>query len=204
MPRPTQLQQRALLRGLFGLALLCSCAAPRPRREVSPSALRGVVLGLPPPAGLTTSTPDGCGQQVRDLALQTNKLLVESFAAAGAQPSLSSRAPWTLNVTITDAGMGEDYRRSKLAPTQWQGGDPGINQIPPAGTEGGVNGAMGRAKVALEATLLREGQLVWRGTVSGQADSVPCGAVREKLREALDQAIGDLREQVIRQVHLAP
>ncbi len=186
------------------LLVLAACAAARPVREVSPTALRGVTLGLPPTAGLSASTPDGCGQQVSDLSLQTGKLLVESFSAAGAQPSLSSRAPWTLNVTITDAGMGADYRRSKFTPTQWQGEEPGVNQIPPAGTEGGLNGAMGRATVALDATLLREGQLIWRGTVSGHADSVPCGAVRQKLHEALVDAVSALREQVIRQVHLAP
>ena len=62
------------------------------------------------------------------------------------------------------------------------------------------NGDSGHATVSLEATLARGGTLIWRGNVSGHADSLPCTEVKKRVREALDEAVADLREAVIGEI----
>ncbi len=58
--------------------------------------------------------------------------------------------------------------------------------------------------LSLDATLQLEGKLVWHGTVTGQAKSVPCVDHQEKLVQATQDAIGKLRAEVIRQIASTP
>lgn len=195
-PRPPAARK---LRGLWPLALALGCASAAPRRPaVDPEALRGVTLSLPPPSDVRRSLGRGCGQVSSDLPLQTERALVRAFSEAGAQ--LSSHAEWTLEVALATATVGAEYQgsgnQSARAPTEPQPDAPDLS----SSGASLFNGDNGRATVSLEATLLRAGQLVWRGTVSGHAESVPCQQVQAKVREALDDAAQALRAQVIEQV----
>lgn len=60
------------------------------------------------------------------------------------------------------------------------------------------NSGNGNAAVVLDAALSRGGTVVWRGTVTGHARSAPCVEAIDKVREALADAIGELRDRVIR------
>ncbi len=67
-----------------------------------------------------------------------------------------------------------------------------------------MNAGWDDTSLALDATLEREGRLVWHGTVTGHARSVPCVAHREKLDEATQDAIERLRVELIRRIASAP
>ena len=188
---------------LFAAALCCACAtAPAARPAVDPAALRGVTLALPPPTDLRRSTGSGCGQVSSDVPLQAERALVRAFSDAGAR--LASQAEWTLSVAVATATVGAEYQGSpnqSARPTS----EPQPDLPDLLGNRGSLfNGDNGRATVSLEGTLTRGGALVWSGNVSGHADSVPCQQVQAKVREALDDAVFELRARVIEQIRRAP
>lgn len=196
---------RAALLSLAGAALLVVGCAAAPVRPISPTALRGVTIALPTPTDQRRSATLGCGQESINLPLQAQKVLVRLFGEAGATPALSSRAPWALTVNIEQAGMGLEYSGAKQTQNVWTVDHTGENQIPPSGSEGGpFNGDFGDATVALEATLTHDGQLAWRGNVTGHARAPSCVDAPRKVHEALEQAVSELREKVIQQIRLAP
>lgn len=185
------------------LCLLCACATTQPPRPpVDPAALRGVTLSLPPPTDLRRSTGSGCGQVSSDVPLQTERSLVRAFSDAGAR--LSATAEWTLTVTLATATVGAEYQGSPNQSAR-PAGEPQPDLPDLLSNRGSLfNGDNGRATVSLEGTLTRAGRLVWSGNVSGHADSVPCQQVHQKVREALDDAVFELRAQVIEQIRRAP
>jgi len=60
-----------------------------------------------------------------------------------------------------------------------------------------VNSGNATAVVVLDATLARGGTVTWTGTVAGHARSAPCVQAIDKVREALLDAIDQLRDRVI-------
>lgn len=196
---------RGLLSGLllFSCPLLFACASPRAARKVSPSALKGVTLAVPPPADLRFSPGAGCGQIAPDVPLQAEKALVDAFSKAGAALTVTGSAPWTLTVAIITATVGAVYEKNSNAsarPTTEPEPRPGEPGEILAGRGSLFNGDNGRATVTLEATLVHGGTIAWRGTVNGHADSVPCQDVRPKINEALVDAVEALRAEVIAHV----
>ena len=188
-----------LLAGIVFALGFCACAsAPAPRPAVDPAALRGVTLALPPPTDERRSTGSGCGQVSSDMPLQTERSLVRAFSDAGAR--LLASGDWSLSVALTTATVGAEY---ESAPNQTArpAGEPQPDAPNLLGSPGSIfNGDNGRATVSLEGTLSRAGRLVWRGNVSGHAESVPCQQVHQKVREALEDAVAALRAQVIEQI----
>jgi hypothetical protein len=69
---------------------------------------------------------------------------------------------------------------------------------------GGVNAGWTDTSVALDATLERDGGLVWHGTVTGHARSAPCVDPRGQLDEATRNAVAQLRTEIIRRMASAP
>jgi hypothetical protein len=184
------------MRLLLLLALLC-CVPGRAQRPVNPRALQGVTLGLPPPADLRRTPGIGCGQVSQDLALRAHKALVSAFSDAGATATLSEKAPWTLTVTLREAGMGLENagaRRSDKPVQEMPEDAPSLNE-PRASL---FNSGNSNAAVVLDAALSRGGALVWRETVTGHARSAPCLEAIDKVREALADAIEEVRDHVIR------
>ena len=184
-------------RALWLLALL-GCVPGAAQRPVNPRALQGMTLGLPPPTDLRQTPGIGCGQLSRDLAPRAHKALVSSFSEAGATATLDEHAPWTLTVTLREAAMGLEnvggLRRSDRPVEDMPEDAPSLNE-PRASL---FNSGNGNAAVVLDAALSRGGTVVWRGTVTGHARSAPCVEAIDKVREALADAIGELRDRVIR------
>ena len=184
----------------FVLALLAACAAPQTHRPSDPQALRGVRLGLPVPADARPTPGIGCGQISRDMPLRAHKALVAAFTDAGASASNSDTGPWVLTVALREATLGEEYThlsrkdRPVAGPTQPVGPDAPPLEQPQASI---VNSGNGTAVVVLDATLARNGSVTWTGTVTGHAQSAPCVQAIDKVREALQDAILDLRDRVI-------
>jgi hypothetical protein len=181
---------------LFPLLLLLACVPGRAQRPVNPRALQGVTLGLPPAADLRKTPGIGCGQISQDLAQRAHKALVSAFSDAGAAPSNSDQAPWMLTVALREAGMGLENagtRRSDRPVQDMPEDAPSLNE-PRASL---FNSGNENAAVVLDATLSRSGAVVWRGTVTGHARSAPCVEAIDKVREAMADAIDELREHVI-------
>jgi hypothetical protein len=180
-------------------ALTCACAsAPPPQPPVSRTALQGITLAIPTPDDLRPSTSTGCGQFVADLPLRIEKALVASFGDAGAR--FAVQAPWRLAVVVTFAGAGAEYTGPSRTPVVGQ--NPGLPpDSPPVLSErGGVNAGWTDTSVALDATLQREGSLVWHGTVTGHSRSAPCIDPKGQLQQSLSSAVIQLRSEVVRRI----
>jgi hypothetical protein len=182
------------------LFLIAACAPAHSRRSADPRALRGVKLGVPIPADARPTPGIGCGQISQDLPQRAYKALVASFSDAGAETSNSSRAPWVLTVALREATLGEENTRPRrtdrppASPVQPVGPDaPPLDQ-PQASV---FNSGNGTAVVVLDATLARSGGTVWTGTVTGHAQSAPCVQAIDKVREALFDAVDELRDRVL-------
>lgn len=193
------------MRHVFAIAVFCcACASSSPPAPpVSRTALEGVTLAIPTPEDTRPSTSAGCGQFVPDLPLRVEKALVASLGDAGAR--FAAGAPWRLIVAITFAGAGAEYAGSSRTPAAGQ--SPGLPpDMPPVLSErrGGVNAGWTDTSVALDATLEREGGLVWHGTVTGHARSAPCVDAPGKLDEALRSAVIQLRSEVVRRMASSP
>jgi hypothetical protein len=178
------------------LAVAFACTPAPERRTVDPQALRGVTLGLPPPADARPSPGIGCGQVSQDLALRAHKMLIASFTDAGASASNDSTGKWVLTVVLREATMGPENvlpRRTDKPVEITQPDAPPIDQP----QQSWFNSGQGNVVVTLDATLSHDGAVVWRDTVSGQARSAPCVEAIDKVREALQDAVDSLRARVI-------
>jgi hypothetical protein len=193
------------VRRLFAILVACwACATSRPPAPpVSRTALQGVSLAIPTPEDGRPSTSAGCGQFAPDLPRQIEKALITSFADAGAQIAL--RAPWRLAVALTFAGAGAEYAGSSRTPAAGQSPGYPSDSLPVLSEQrGGVNAGWTDTSVALDATLERDGGLVWHGTVTGHARSAPCVDPRGQLDEATRNAVAQLRTEIIRRMASAP
>jgi hypothetical protein len=166
------------------------------RRSVSPTALKGVTIGVPPVADARSTPGIGCGQLAQDLATRAHKLLVVGLNEAGAQETLSDRAPVTLKVTLREAGMGLEnaaIRRTDKPVEQ------GPADAPPLSKPGQsiFNSGNENAQVSLEATLEKNGSMVWTRGFTGYARSGACVEATEKVREALQDAVDALRADLV-------
>jgi hypothetical protein len=177
-------------------ALAVACTPAQARRPADPRALQGVTLALPPAADARATPGIGCGMVSQDLAARVHKLLVVAFSEAGATETLAEHAPWTLNVALREAGMGLENARFRRT-------DKPLEEIPPdvpslAEPRASLfNSGNDNAAVVLEATLLREQRVVWRASVTGHARSAPCIEAVDKVREALADAVDEVRDRVI-------
>ena len=63
------------------------------------------------------------------------------------------------------------------------------------------NSGLGNVLVVLDATLTRDGNVVWRDTIAGHAKSAPCVQAVDKVREALADAVDGIREKVLPLLH---
>lgn len=180
------------------MALLFACTPAAERRAVDPQALRGVTLGLPVPADARDTPGIGCGQVVPDLSLRAHKALVASFTEAGAHASNASTGHWVLAVALREATMGPENERARPTDRPLSGGLPSPDQPPPEQPQQSwLNSGQGQVMVVLDATLSRDGGVVWRDTVTGHASSAPCVQAVDKVREALLDAVDVLRAKVM-------
>jgi hypothetical protein len=187
------------MRALALCVLLAACAsAPQPAK-VSPTALRGVTLSLPTPQDARRSDSIGCGQFAPQLPQTVSRAVVASLAEAGL--TFAQQAPWVLALSVTFAGTGDEYVGVQRGPPQFGNTPAGLAFEE---RSGGVNAGWDDTSLALDATLEREGKLVWHGTVTGHAKSAPCVAHREKLEEATQDAVGRLRVELIRSIASPP
>jgi len=180
------------------LCLACSTAPPKPA-PVSPTALKGVTLSVSSLQDARKSDNIGCGQFAPELPQTVEKAVIASLGETGV--TFDQKAPWVLSLSVTFAGTGDEYVGAQVMPPNFR--------IAPAGMafqdrNGGTNAGWDDNSLALDATLQREGKLVWHGTVTGHAKSVPCVDHQEKLGQATQDAIGKLRAEVIRQIASAP
>lgn len=186
------------MRAFLPCVLLCACASAPPPRPVSRTALQGVTLSVPTPQDARRSESIGCGQFAPQLPQTVVRVVVASLGEAGA--TFSADAPWVLSLSVTFAGTGDEYVGAARTPPQF-----GQFAGAPAGLafedrNGGVNAGWDDTSLALDATLERAGKLVWHGTITGHARSVPCVAHREKLDEATQEAAAQLRSELIRRI----
>ena len=180
----------------LALLLLVACTPAPARRAVDPQALRGVTLGVPPPADARPSPGIGCGQVSQDLPFRAHKLLIASFSDAGATATNASTGPWVLTVALRDATMGPENERPRRTDRPVQQGEADLPHVDQP-QQSWFNSGQGNVAVVLEATLARNGAVVWRDTVSGHASSAPCLQAVDKVREALGDAVDALRARVI-------
>jgi hypothetical protein len=188
------------MKRLIPIVLVAACTPAQERRAPDPRALRGLILGLPVPADARPTPGIGCGQISQDLPLRAHKALVSAFTDAGAQASNSDRERWVLTVALREATLGEENTRARrtdraaASPVQPTGPDaPPIDQ-PQTSI---VNSGNGTAVVVLDAGLARDGTVIWTGTVTGHARSAPCVQAIDKVREALFEAVDDLRDRLL-------
>jgi hypothetical protein len=130
------------------------------------------------------------------------RAVVTSLGETGA--SFAQQARWVLTLSVTFAGTGDEYAGpARDAPRfgQFAGAPAGLAFEE---RSGGVNAGWNDTSLALDATLERDGRLLWHGTVTGHARSVPCVAHREKLDEATQDAVGRLRGEIIQRIASAP
>ena len=179
------------------IGFLCvACAASRPQPPpVSRTALKGVTLAVPTPQDARKLDNIGCGQFAPQLPEAVARAVVASLGETGA--SFAQQAPWVLTLSVTFAGTGDEYVGAPRGPPQFGGAPAGLAFEE---RSGGVNAGWDDTSLALDATLEREGRLVWHGTVTGHAQSVPCVAHREKLDEATQDAVERLRVELIRRI----
>jgi hypothetical protein len=184
-----------MTRAALLLLLGAACSSARTRRPVDPQALRGVTLGLPVPADARPTPGIGCGQVSQDLPQRAQRALVAAFSDAGATPTLYD-APWTLTLALREAAMGIEntYHRRTDKPVERMPEDAPSLDEPRASL---FNSGNGNATVVVDATLSRDGAVAWRATVTGHAQSAPCVQAVDKVREALGDAIDEVRDRVI-------
>jgi len=189
------------------LLLIAACTPAKARRTADPQALRGVKLGVPPPADARPTPGIGCGFVSQDLPLRAHKALIATFSDTGAETTNSEHAPWVLSVALREATLGQENirgRRTDRAPAnpvvQPLSDAPPLDQ-PQASL---FNSGNGNAVVVLDATLVHSGTLVWTGTVTGHAQSAPCVQATEKVREALLDATDELRDRVLPLMRRSP
>ncbi|HYS07444.1 MAG TPA: hypothetical protein VEP66_01820 [Myxococcales bacterium] len=180
--------------------LIAGCIPAKSRAPANPQALRGVKLGVPVPADARPTPGIGCGQVWQDFPLQAHKALVVAFSETGAEVTNSDREPWVVTVALREATMGEDNLRAKRTdrapanPVVPVGPDaPPIDQPQPSL----VNSGNAIAAVVMDATLARSGVTTWTGTVTGHAQTAPCIQAKEKVREALFDAVDELRDRMV-------
>src|SRR5258708_31928145 len=101
------------MRSALALWAALACTPAPARRPVDPEVLRGVTLGIPPPADARPSPGIGCGQVSQDLSLRAHKLLIAAFSDAGATASNASIRPWVLTVALPEATMGPQDARAR-------------------------------------------------------------------------------------------
>jgi hypothetical protein len=188
--------RRELLAGRLFLSLLLACVPARTPRTVDSQALSGILLGVPEPADARETPGIGCGQIVQDLSLRAHKQVVNAFSNAGATVSNADGGPWVLKLALREAGMGLENaapRRTDRPVRQGPPDAPDIN-APQASL---FNGGNDHAQVVIDATLVREGEVLWRDTVTGNARTAPCIQAYDKVREAMSEAIDEIRDRVI-------
>jgi hypothetical protein len=185
---------------LIPFLLLPACTPPQAHRPPDPQALHGVRLGVPVPADARPTPGIGCGQLSQDLPLRAHKSLVAAFSDAGAEVSNSDADRWVLNVALREATVGEDNLRPRrtdrppASPVQPVGPDaPPLDQP----QQSIVNGGNGTAVVVLDAQLVRDTTVVWTSTITGHASSAPCVRAIDIVREALGDAVDELRDRVL-------
>ena len=154
-----------------------------------------MTLGVPPPADARLSPGIGCGQVSQDLSFRAHKLLIAAFSEAGATATNASTGPWVLTVVLRQAAMGPENERARRTDKPVQQGEADLPPIDQP-QQSWFNSGQGNVSVVLDATLAREGAVVWRNTVSGHASSAPCLQAVDKVREALGDAIDKLREAI--------
>ncbi len=178
-----------------------ACTPAQARRGADPAALHGVTLGLPSPADARPTPGIGCGQVSQDLPLRAHKALVAAFSDAGATATNSDTGRWVLKVALREATMGEENtreHRGDRAPANSGIQQSGGPDFPPLDQQPSLfNSGNGNAVVVLDASLSREGTTVWTASVTGRARSAPCVQAIDKVREALDDAVDELRDRVL-------
>ena len=181
------------------LFFFLACTPPPARRPVDPQALRGVTLGVPAPADARPSPGIGCGQVSQDLSFRAHKLLIAAFSEAGATATNASTGPWVLTVALREAAMGPENERPRRTDRPVAQGSADRFETPSTDQpqQSWFNSGQGTVAVVLDATLARDGAVVWRDTVSGHASSAPCLQAVDKVREALGDAVDALRVRVI-------
>src|SRR5258708_23899806 len=165
------------MRSALALWAALACTPAPARRPVDPEALRGVTLGIPPPADARPSPGIGCGQVSQDLPLRAHKLLIAAFSDAGATASNASLGPWVLTVALREATMGpgdEHPRRTDRPlnegePDRSGTGFPTLEQP----QQSWFNSGLGSVVVVLDATLARDRAVAWRDTLTRHASSAP-------------------------------
>jgi hypothetical protein len=181
------------------LLVVVACTPAQARHTADPAALHGVTLGLPSPADARPTPGIGCGQVSQDLPLRAHKALVAAFSDAGATATNSDTGRWVLKVALREATVGEENtreHRTDRAPAN--AGTQSGPDFPPLDQQPSLfNSGNGNAVVVLDAHLAREGSVVWAATITGRAKSAPCVQAIDKVREALNDAVDELRDQVI-------
>jgi hypothetical protein len=124
-------------------------------------------------------------------------MLVSTFTDAGANVTGASTGHWVLNVALREATMGPENEMARRTDRPVIERDPGGPQLD-APQQSWFNSGMGNVVVVLDATLSRDGALVWRESITGHAQSAPCLQAVDKVREALGDAIDELRDRATR------
>jgi hypothetical protein len=188
-------RQGLLVGQLFFFALLACVPAQTPH-TVDAEALKDVALSVPEPADLRDTPGIGCGIVVSDLSLRAHKQLVVSFSNAGAKVDNADRGPWVLKLALREASMGPENVGPRRTDHPFRQGGPDMPDVntPQASL---FNGGNDHAQVVFDATLVRDGDVVWRDTISGSARTAPCIQAYDKVREAMGEAVERIRDQVI-------
>jgi hypothetical protein len=190
------------MKRLPALLSLLACTPAVTHRAPDPGALKGVTVGVPVPADARPTPGIGCGQISQDLPLRAHKALVNAFTEAGANANNSSNGPWVLTVALRQATLGEDntqQRRTDRAPANTNPISQTGPDAPPIDQpkETLFNSGNRIAVVVLDAQLARQGDVIWTATVTGHAQSAPCVQAIDKVREALVDAVDELRDRVM-------
>ena len=181
---------------LAACGLLLACTPAATRRPVDPSVLRGVTLGVPVPADARDTPGIGCGMLAQDLALRAHKALVASFSDAGATVTNASTGHLVRTVALREATMGPGNERARRTDKPVRQGGPDAPSIDQP-QQSWFNSGQGTVVVVLDATLTRDGAVVWRDTITGHAQSAPCLQAVDKVHEALLDAVDDVRAEVL-------
>ena len=188
--------RQGLLVGQLFLFALLACVPAQSPRTVEADALKDVALSIPEPADARDTPGIGCGIVVNDLSLRAHKQLVVSFSNAGANVNNADRGPWVLKLALREASMGPENVSPRRTDHPFRPGGPDIPDVntPQASL---FNGGNDHAQVVFDATLVRDGEVVWRDTISGSARTAPCIQAYDKVREAMGEAVERIRDQVI-------
>lgn len=184
---------------LLASLLAAACVPAQTPHSVDPQALQGITLGVPEPADARDTPGIGCGQIVQDLSQRAHKQAIVAFSNAGATVTNSDGGPWVLKLALREASMGLEnvaHRRTDSPVRQGPPDAPDVN----APQSSLINGGNDHAQVVIDATLVREGEVVWRDTISGNARTAPCIQAYDKVREAMGEAIDVIRDRVIEAV----